>query len=187
MMVFLPHRLRGRILFFGLVLIFALSSWTLVQSGYWAYCLFTEQTARFQRIQSMQSEASKADSLSSVYQGWLKDLEAVRVALPEENPASHVLNLLVEGAKARELGITSITGLDEITFPGYKELPFDLTLSGHFSQLVTYLHGLESQGMVLRVRRLSIQSQAINQNLIHAKLELSVFMPNNLLSTASIR
>jgi Tfp pilus assembly protein PilO len=152
---------------------------TLTRLGYFTYTRFADQAVRYQRYHSLQLQAGKADSLSLTYTKVLQDLETVHKALPLENPSSQVLNLLVDGAHLRNLGITGITGLDEIPFPGYKELPFDLSLTGRFIDLTQFLYGLESQGMVLRIRHLNIQSETLNASRILAKVELSVFIPTD--------
>jgi len=147
--------------------------------GWRAYAEVSTQAERYHSYKALQQGAGKADSLSSVYASILKDLEGLRQALPAQNQGSYVLNVLVEDARKLDLGIAGIIALDEVPFPGYKELPFEVNLSGGFTNLVRYLHALETRGMVLQVRRLSAHTDAINKSRITAKLELSVFVPGN--------
>jgi hypothetical protein len=88
-----------------------------------------------------------------------------------------VLNLLVEEAGKRELGISGITALDVVPFPGYSELPFEVGLTGTFPALARFLHSLETQGMALQVRRVRVQGEGLNRNRVRAGLDLSVFSP----------
>ncbi|MDQ3003677.1 MAG: hypothetical protein M3Y08_20765, partial [Fibrobacterota bacterium] len=97
----------------------------------------------------MQQDAGKADSLAILYASALKDLHAIRSALPVQNQGSFVLNLLVEEARKHELGIAGLSALDEVPFPGYSELPFELDFSAGLPNLARFLHALETRGMVL--------------------------------------
>ena len=146
-------------------------------AGWWAYGGIAAQTGKYREYKSLQANAGKADSLSAAYAAIQADLRAVRAALPEGNQGSQVLNILVEDARKYELGIAGINALDEVPFPGYRELPFEVELAGDFKNLVRYVHALETLGMVLQVRKLETHSEAINKARIKAKLELSVFVP----------
>ena len=149
----------------------------LAGAGWWAYGEIAAQTGRYREYKSLQANAGKADSLSAAYAAIQEDLRALRAALPEQNQGSQVLNILVEDARKFELGIAGINALDEVPFPGYRELPFEVELAGDFKNLVGYVHALETMGMVLQVRKLEAHSEAINKHRIKAKLELSVFVP----------
>lgn len=149
----------------------------LLGAGRWAFREFTAQAAQYQAYNSLQKNAGVADSLSDAYAGLLESLETTRTALPPENQASHVLNLLVEEARRLELGISGVSALDQIPFPGYVELPFEVGLTGAFPNLVRYLHSLETRGMVLRVRRLAVTNEPLNRFNGKTRLDLSVFMP----------
>jgi hypothetical protein len=170
-------RFSGLAVFAG-VLILLLAGTTLLASVGWrAYSEVSTQAVRYRNYKALQQGAGQADSLSGVYENLLKDLQGMRAALPPQNQGSFVLNLLVEEAGKYELGIAGINALDEVPFPGYMELPFEVNLSGGFVNLLRYLHALESRGMSLQVRRLSAHAEAINKSKVTAKLELSVFVP----------
>jgi Tfp pilus assembly protein PilO len=145
--------------------------------GTWAWREFQHQASLYRSYRDLQLNAGKADSLSVVYAALVKDLEALKEALPAQNQGSHVLNLLVETARQKELGIAGINALDEIPFPGYTELPFELNLTGRFVDLVRYLNAFESRGMAVEVRRLAVKSEAMNKSRLQTRIELSVFVP----------
>lgn len=170
-------RYAGQAAFAGVAAALLLGASALAAIGWKAYVEVSAQAERYRSYKSLQQGAGKADSLSSVYASVLKDLQAIHQALPAQNQGSYVLNILVEDARKLDLGIAGIMALDEVPFPGYKELPFEVNLSGGFTNLVRYLHSLETRGMVLQVRRLSAHTDAINKSRITAKLELSVFVP----------
>jgi Tfp pilus assembly protein PilO len=175
----LLRRYSGQSAFLGMAIGLVVSAAVLSTVGWRAFRDFSDQAIRYRTYKAMQRDAGKADSLSEAYAGILKDMQAIRLALPAQNQSSHVLNQLVEGARKMELGIVGINALDEVPFAGYSELPFEVSLSGGFPNLVRYLHSLETQGMVLQVRRLTAESEAMNRAKVKAKLELSVFVPGN--------
>jgi hypothetical protein len=135
------------------------------------------QSRRYQAYKSLQAGAGTADSLSSAYAGIQKDLRALRTALPGGNPGAQVLDRLVAGAKACSLSIAGITALDEIPFPAFRELPYEMEVSGGFKDLVRYLHDLETGSVALQVRTLSIHSEGMNKARIKARLGLSALAP----------
>ena len=144
------RRYQGQGVFLAAALLLAVLALGLTRAGRSVYSEFADQMGRYRLYRALQREAGKADSLSLAYAGLQRDLRDVHAALPADNPSSHVLNILVEGARQRDLGISGITGLDEVSFPGFRELPFDLALSGRFADLAGFLHSLETRGMVLR-------------------------------------
>lgn len=146
--------------------------------GWKAYQEIAAQAARYRDIKSLRENAGRADSLSAAYAALQADLGALRTALPERNQGSHVLNILVESARGNRLDIGGITGLDEVRFPGYRELPFEVEVSGSFKDLIGYVRALETGGMALQVRKLSAWAEAMNKPRIRAKLEASVFVPD---------
>jgi hypothetical protein len=170
-------RYSGQAAFAGVAAALLIAALALAGIGWRAYQEVTAQAIRYRTYKSLQLGAGEADSLSIVYASILKEVRNIRQALPDRNQGSHVLNILVEDARKLELGIAGINGLDEIPFPGYRELPFEVTLNGAFTDLVRYLHGLETRGMVVRVRRLNAKAEAMNKSRVTAKLELSVFVP----------
>jgi hypothetical protein len=95
-----------------------------------------------------------------------------------DNRSSHVLNLLVEEAGRFRLHLAGILAMDEIPFPGYVELPFEVELKGGFIDLAHFLHALESQGMAVRLRRVTARTEGFNQSDIDAHLEISVYAPS---------
>jgi hypothetical protein len=135
------------------------------------------QSDRYRAYKGLQAAAGTADSLSSAYAVIQKDLRALRAALPGGNPGALVLDRLVAGAKACSLSIAGITALDEIPFPAYRELPYEMEVAGAFKDLVHYLHDLETGGVALQVRTLSIRSEGMNKARIKAKLGLSALAP----------
>jgi hypothetical protein len=170
-------RYSGQAAFAGVLIVLLLGASGLAAVGWRAYREVSTQAVRYRDYKALQQGAGQADSLSLAYANLLKDLQAMRDALPPQNQGSFVLNLLVEDARKLDLGIAGINALDEVPFPGYKELPFEVNLSGGFINLVRYLHALESRGMSLQVRRLSAHAEGINKSKVTAKLELSVFVP----------
>lgn len=170
-------RFSGQAAFAGVLIVLLSGAAALAAVGLRAYREVSTQALRYRDYKALQQGAGQADSLSLVYADLLKDLQSMREALPPQNQGSFVLNLLVEDARKLDLGIAGINALDEVPFPGYKELPFEVNLSGGFMNLVRYLHALESRGMSLQVRRLSAHAEGINKSRIAAKLELSVFVP----------
>lgn len=172
-------RYSGQAAFAAVLAGFLVCAGALAAAGWKSFQELSAQTARYRAYRDLQRDAGKADSLSAAYAVIQKDLQRFRAALPEGNQGSFVLNILVEQARKQDLGIAGITAMDEVPFPGYRELPFELDLTGGFPKLVRYLHSLETRGMVLQVRRLSARSEAINKAAIKAKLEISVFVPGN--------
>jgi Tfp pilus assembly protein PilO len=172
-----PGRYGGQAAFAGVVLILAAATALLAGAGAWSWRELSDQWARYQAYQDLQRNAGRADSLSAAYDALAAELEALGRALPAENQGSHVLNLLVEEAGRRELGISGITALDAVPFPGYAELPFQVGLAGTFPDLARFLHSLETQGMALQVRRLHVEGESLNRNRVRASLDLSVFSP----------
>lgn len=170
-------RYTGQAAFAGVAAVLLMGALALAAIGWRAYQVVTGEAIRYRSYKSLQQEAGQVDSLSTVYSSILKEIRNLRQALPARNQGSHVLNILVEDARKLELGIVGINGLDEIPFAGYRELPFELTLNGSFTDLVRYLHGLETRGMVVRIRRLDAKAEALNKSRVAAKLELSVFVP----------
>lgn len=179
MTVGLFGRYSGQASFFAVVAGFLAAAGALTAVGWKSFEELSGQTARYRAYRELQRGAGKADSLSAAYAVIQKNVRRFREALPESNQGSFVLNILVEEARKLELGIAGITAMDEVPFPGYRELPFELDLTGGFPKLVRYLHSLETRGMVLQVRRLSARSESINKAGIKAKLEISVFAPGN--------
>ncbi len=169
--------LRGQAAFAGVLAALLAVACALAAAGWWSYGEISSQAGRYQGYKALQANAGRADSLSAAYAALQEDLKALRKALPEKNQGSQALNLLVEYAGKFQLGIAGINAMDEVPFTGYKELPFEVNLSGGFKDLVGYVHALETLGMVLEVRRLEAHSEAINKSRIKAKLELSVFVP----------
>jgi hypothetical protein len=172
-------RYSGQAAFVALLVGLLACAGVLAAVGWISFEELSAQTARYRAYRDLQRGAGKADSLSAAYAVIQKDVRLFREALPESNQGSFVLNILVEEARKLQLGIAGITAMDEVPFPGYRELPFELGLTGGFLKLVRYLHSLETRGMVLQVRRLSARSEAINKAGIKAKLEISVFVPGN--------
>jgi hypothetical protein len=170
-------RYSGQAAFIGVAAALLVGALGLGAVGWRAYLEVSGQAVRYRTYKALQEGAGQADSLSTVYASILGDLRSIREALPAQNQGSHVLNILVEEARKLDLGISGINALDEVPFPGYAELPFEVGLSGGFPNLVRYLHSLETRGMVLQVRRLSARAEAINKSRITARLELSVFVP----------
>ena len=168
---------RGQILFLGVAAGLLAGALALAAAGRVAYAEIAVETARYGDYKSLQANAGKADSLSAAYTAVLEDLRSLRAALPDTNQGSQMLNILVEDARRFDLGIAGITALDEVPFPGYRELPFEVNLAGGFKDLVRYVHALETRGMVLQIRRLEAKSEGLNKSRIKAKLELSAFIP----------
>ncbi len=170
-------RYRGQMVFACVAMALVLIGTLLAAIGMRAYSEVARQTGQYQMYKSLQKDAGKADSLSGIYAGVLEDLKKIRQALPVQNQASYVLNILVEEARNRNLSLAGITALDEVPFPNYKEIPFEVNLAGDFPNLVRYLYALETQGMVLQVRKLTIASEVMNQAKVKGRLELSVLVP----------
>jgi Tfp pilus assembly protein PilO len=170
---------QGQAAFLGVLAAVLAGALALGAAGWRAYAEIAAQTGKYRNYKALQVNAGKADSLSAAYASIQEDLRGLRAALPEKNQGSQVLNTLVEDAQACSLSIAGITSLDEVPFPGYRELPFDVNLAGGFKDMVRYVHALETRGMVLQVRRLEAQAESINKARVKAKLELSVFVPGN--------
>lgn len=176
----MPESLRryaGQIAFAGIAAALALTASLAAAAGWWCYGILAEQAAGYRSYQALQRNAGRADNLSAAYGLALREIEGIRKAMPPQNQGSHVLDALESGARGMNLGLSGVTALDEVPFPGYVELPFELTVTGEFPNLVRYLRALETQGMVLQVRRLSARNESLNKNHMQARLELSVFIP----------
>lgn len=167
----------GQGAFAGVAAVLALATALLVAGGGWAWMELSRQWDRYGSYRDLQRNAGRADSLSRAYADLGRDLEALKAALPADNRASHLLNLLVEEARERGLGIAGITALDEVPFPGYSELPFEVELSGGFPSLVRYFHSLETRGLALQLRKIAIRNESLNRADVRAHLDLSVFAP----------
>ncbi len=170
-------RYAGQIAFLGVAASLLAIAALLGAIGWRAYQEVYGQAQRLQSYQALQREAGKADSLSAVYLSVLGEIRRIREALPAQNQGSLVLNMLGEEARHANLALSGINALDEIPFPGYRELPFEINLTGGFTDVVRYLHALETRGMVLQIRKLSAHAEAINKSRVTAKVELSVFAP----------
>lgn len=170
-------RYAGQAAFAGVALALAAATALLAAGGAWAVRELTVRAELFGDYRELQRNAGRADSLSAAYEAVDRDLAALAAALPAENRSSHVVNILVEEARRRGLGIGGITALDEVPFPGYAELPFEVVLSGPFPQLVRYLHALEIQGMAVRLRRMAAGNEGLNKARVQARLEISVYVP----------
>jgi Tfp pilus assembly protein PilO len=138
-----------------------------------------EQAGKYRAYKSLQAGAGQADSLSAAYAGIQRDIRQLRSALPGANPGAQVLDRLVGEAKACSLSIGGITALDEIPFPGYRELPYEMELGGGFKELVRFLRDLETGPVAVQVRGLSIRTEAMNKSRIKAKLGVSAFALGN--------
>jgi hypothetical protein len=171
------QRYSSQAIFAAVAAILALAGTLIAASGYWCYLQLADQTARYTKYNALQRDAGKADSLSAAYEKALNEIETIRKAMPPQNQGSYALNVLTEGARNFNLGLSGVNALDEIPFSGYTELPFELGLSGDFPNFLRYLHSLEIQGMVLSVRRLAIKNESMNKARVQARLELSVFVP----------
>lgn len=145
--------------------------------GWRAYGMAADQAEKYQSYRALQQGAGRADSLSAAYGNVLRDIQGIRESLPPQKEGSYALNLLVEEAGKSHLAIAGINAWDEVAFPGYRELPFEINLVGGFADLIGYLHSLETRGMVLEVRKLSAHAEALNKARITAKLELSILVP----------
>lgn len=167
----------GQAAFAGVALALALATALIVAAGGWAFRELADQAAQYGSYRDLRKNAGRADSLSAAYETLGRELEALRKSLPAQNQASHVLNVLVEEARKRNLGISGITALDEVPFPGYSELPFEVGLSGAFPDLVKYFHSLETRGMAIQLRRVSVRNESLNKARILVRLDLSVFSP----------
>lgn len=167
----------GQGAFAGVAAAMALATALLVAGGGWAWKELSRQWDRYGTYRDLQRNAGRADSLSQAYESLGRDLEALRRALPADNQASHLLNLLVEEARKRDLGIAGITALDEVPFPGYTELPFEVALSGSFPALVRYFHSLETRGLAIQLRRVVIKNESLNKAQVQIRLDLSAFAP----------
>jgi hypothetical protein len=170
-------RYSGQAAFLGVAAVLLIAAGALAAIGWRAYGEASRQAIRYQTYKAMQRDAGRADSLFSSYGNVLREIREFREALPAQNQGSFVLNALVEDARKMDLAIAGINALDEVPFPGYRELPFELDVAGGFANLVRYLHALETRGMALEIRKLSSHADAINKSRITAKLELSVFVP----------
>ncbi|MBW8889830.1 MAG: type 4a pilus biogenesis protein PilO [Fibrobacteres bacterium] len=166
---------RARLAFTGMFAGIILGVAILSVGGGLAVAEIFAQTGRYRAYKALQAGAGQADSLSAAYVGIQKDLHQLRSALPNGNPGAQVLNRLVESAKACSLSIAGITALDEVPFPGYRELPYEMEVAGGFKELVRYLRDLETGGVAIQVRGLSIHTEAINKARIKAKLGISAF------------
>ncbi len=166
-------------LVFSLLLIFGLATVSGISYvGFYGYRQTMGEVADFMAFRSLQKNLEQSDSLAIHYADWSKKLRAFHQSSPEENHASHVMHLLVDQAKREEIILTEVTGLNEIRQSTSLEYPFELSLRGGFPSLVRYMHALESQDMVLRVRRFSIHSEAMHRNDITARFSVSVFLPS---------
>jgi Tfp pilus assembly protein PilO len=170
---------RGQLVFAGILAGLILGVAVLSAGGGLAIAEISGQAGRFRAYKALQAGAGQADSLSAAYAGIQKDLRQLRAALPNGNPGAQVLNRLVEGAKACSLSIAGITALDEIPFPGFRELPYEMEVAGGFKDLVRLLRDLETGSVAVQVRSLSIRSEAMNKSRVKAKLGISAFALGN--------
>jgi len=146
--------------------------------GFKSFQIFSLKANQLQVYRAMQRDAGKADSLSNVYGTLLKDLRLIKTGVGAQNQSSYVLNKLVEEAKKEELGIGAITALDEMNLEGYTELPFEISVTGKFASLIKYLHALETENLILEVRKVVAENESLNHSVVKAKIEISVYVPS---------
>lgn len=176
----MPGRLRpysAQMAFAGIAIVLAMSSALLLAIATWACREFANQWVQYATYRDLQMNAARADSLTSAYSELGRELKSLRQALPSMNQSSHVVNMVVEEARKRDLGISGINAMDEIPFPGYVELPFEVGLSGTFPNLIRYFHSLETSGLAIQMRRVEIQNELLNGSKIKVRAELSVLSP----------
>ncbi len=167
----------GPLVFVLALLLTLAGGYGLIRAGLFFYRQSLSEVADFQAFRSLQRNLGQADSLARRYENWGRRLKAVQSAAPAENHASHVLQLLVEKAGDEGLTLSEISGLNEMPLRDAVEFPFELSLEGGFQNLARYIHALENQDMVLQVRRLSVQAEAMHQPGITARLGVSVYLP----------
>lgn len=172
-----PKAWGGQAAFAGILAGLALGLSALALAGGWAIAEIAAQAGKYRAYKALQAGAGKADSLSAAYAAVQRDLKSLRSALPAGNPGAAVLDRLVQEARTCSLSIAGISALDEIPFPGYRELPYEMEVAGGFKDLVRYLHALESGGAALQVRAMSLRAESMNKSRIKAKLGISAFAP----------
>jgi Tfp pilus assembly protein PilO len=168
---------KGQAAFAGVLASLILGAAVLVLGGTAAVAEIASQAKRYRDYKSLQAGAGKADSLSAAYARIRKDLRVLREALPGPNSGAQVLDRLVQRAKACSLSIAGITALDEIPFPAYRELPYEVQVAGAFKDVVRYLRDLETEGMALQVRSFAARAESMNKSRIQAELGISAFVP----------
>jgi Tfp pilus assembly protein PilO len=170
-------RFQGQLLFAAVALVLALGTTITAAAMAWAWRESSTQWSKYQAYRDLQQNAGRADSLTAVNEKLGGDLESLKAALPAHNEASHVVNLLVDEARKQNLEVSGITALDAIPFPGYVELPFEVSFAGEFLPLVRYFHALETHGMAIQLRRVQVSNKVMNKPRITARAELSILLP----------
>ena len=122
------------------------------------------------------ANVGSTDSLRNYYQTVVHKAQKARSALPSDSRSSHIVEMLLAGAKPLDLSLDDILSLDEVDHINHIEYPFELTIQGEFPALRQYLAALESQDMVLKMRNLDIQSEGMNKSRIDARVGLSVYV-----------
>ena len=97
--------------------------------------------------------------------------------LDDENSLHSVLQKVAELARTSGLHVDRTQPLSAITRETYRVMPFQLTASGNFRRITTFLRGLEAQPTLFAVERFSLKSESEqNGEALKADITFSVFV-----------
>ena len=97
--------------------------------------------------------------------------------LNDENALHGVLQEVAKLARSSGLQVDRTQPLNPITRETYRVMPFQLTTSGTFRRIATFLRGLESQPTLFTVERFSLKSESEQTGeALKADITFSVFV-----------
>jgi len=97
--------------------------------------------------------------------------------LDDENSIHSVLQKVADLARSTGLQVDRTQPLSPVTRETYRVMPFQLTASGSFRRIATFLRGLESQPMLFIVERFSMKSESEqSREALKADITFSVFV-----------
>lgn len=97
--------------------------------------------------------------------------------LDDENALHGVLQKVANLARSSGLQVDRTQPLTPITRESYRVMPFQLTASGNFRRIATFLRGLESQPTLFTVERFSLKSESEQTGeALKADITFSVFV-----------
>ncbi len=97
--------------------------------------------------------------------------------LNDENELHGVLQQVADLARGAGLKVDRIQPQNPVTREVYRVIPFQLTASGNFRQIATFLRGLEAQTALCTVERFSLKSETEQVGeALKADITFSVFV-----------
>ncbi len=172
-------RRKGEFLFVGLLILSCAMFLLLGTWGLYSYRSYQINRDRLGEFKALQRNLGHTDSLTRFYQDIAMRMESLKKTFPTSGQGSMILQMLAEQAKTQGLQISDLQVMDVLSLPGSSEYPFALNVIGKFPDLLHFIAALENQDMILRIRKISIKSEAMHHSSIHVQLELSIFVPKD--------